>query len=399
MLTDFRIQNFRSCADVAVSDLHAVTALVGRNGAGKSNILQAIAQTARISTSADAIGFPQLSLDTPSGRTIVTLGFKVEGSAYRYQLSVGFTLPPAPVRPAVQETLERDIGQGLHRLIFRDGGTVVVNERAQPLQIGEFSPSLPALVTLLPANDFTVTAIRPASSFLSAIRYYALDETASSGRSGGPVLGTQYATWLATYEATGTAGDSVLMRLIHMFQKRQDDFGSLKALLGPNGLGLIDDIEVNEIKAGPTAGSGPASEGVYYFVLFTPSRGVSARPVTITADGLSAGTRRVLRMLVSMIFDRSSVMLMEQPEDSLHQGLTKKIIGVLRQNSGPAQLILSSHSSALLNKLKPSEIRLVTLRNGFTTARPLTEHELQAAAAFMNDEGPLYDFLDSVQED
>jgi predicted ATPase len=100
-----------------------------------------------------------------------------------------------------------------------------------------------------------------------------------------------------------------------------------------------------------------------------------------------------------MLFDGSSVMLLEQPEDSLHQGLTKKVIGLLRQNAEPSQLILSSHSSALLNKLKPEEIRLVSLHEGFTTVRQLDQRELTLADSFLSQEGPLYDFLETVQED
>jgi hypothetical protein len=77
--------------------------------------------------------------------------------------------------------------------------------------------------------------------------------------------------------------------------------------------------------------------------------------------------------------------------------MTKKVIGLLRQNSSPSQVIMSSHSSALLNKFKPEEIRLVSLHDGFTQVRPLTPPELSAAVTFMNEEGPLYDFLESIE--
>jgi predicted ATPase len=104
-------------------------------------------------------------------------------------------------------------------------------------------------------------------------------------------------------------------------------------------------------------------------------------------------------MFVSLVFDDSSVILLEQPEDSLHPGLTKKVIGLLRQNAIDTQLIMSSHSSALLNKLKPEEIRLVSLHNGHTTVRQLSPKELENAARFMNDEGTLYEFLEPEDEE
>jgi predicted ATPase len=116
-------------------------------------------------------------------------------------------------------------------------------------------------------------------------------------------------------------------------------------------------------------------------------------------ENLSLGTRRVVRILVSLLFDRSSVMLIEQPEDSLHQGLTQKLIGLIRNNAGDSQLILSSHSPALLNKLNPQEIRFVSLHEGWTRVRPLNKRELRVAKEFLNNEGPLYDFLEPIQDE
>jgi predicted ATPase len=127
--------------------------------------------------------------------------------------------------------------------------------------------------------------------------------------------------------------------------------------------------------------------------------GANGNTGNVGFDQLSAGTRRIVRILVSALFDNSSVMLIEQPEDGLHQGLATKLIGLLRQNALPAQLILSSHSSAVLNSMEPEEVRLVSLNHGATIAKALTTDELRVAEKFMNDDGPLYDFLETVQED
>ena len=62
-------------------------------------------------------------------------------------------------------------------------------------------------------------------------------------------------------------------------------------------------------------------------------------------------------------------MLVEHPEDSIHQGLLRKLLGVLRTYSGQSQLILSSHSSVVFNTLDPRAIRLVTMEEGNTKVR------------------------------
>lgn len=48
MLKRVHIKIYRSCRNVEIADMGPVLALVGRNGAGKTNILRAILRTARL---------------------------------------------------------------------------------------------------------------------------------------------------------------------------------------------------------------------------------------------------------------------------------------------------------------------------------------------------------------
>jgi predicted ATPase len=91
-------------------------------------------------------------------------------------------------------------------------------------------------------------------------------------------------------------------------------------------------------------------------------------------------------------------MLLEQPEDSIHSGLMKKLIGLLRSNVDPTQLVVATHSPSVFNRLSPEEVRLVTMSDGSTDARQLTQRELEAAEKFITAEGSLAEFLDTVQE-
>jgi len=392
MLTRIHIENFRFCQNVTIDDAGAVVALVGRNGAGKSNILQAIAQTARLATSAEATGLSELM--RPGLPVTFELDFKTGAEDYRYHLGFSFD-EKGSKRPTTEESLSRKDGTRLSNIVSRRSGQVLVASRKDEISIGDFTPCLPAISTLLPTTDSAVIEINPARAFLSAIRYYPLNEPTESGIENPFVPDTDYAKWASVYESTGIHNDDLMMRIIYMQQKRTDDFATLEHLVGKNGLGLIDKIVAMKL---PVGAKNPQEEQFFHFVRFIPSRG-STSPVAVAYNELSLGTRRILRLLTSMLFDNNSVMLLEQPEDSLHQGLTKKLIGILRSNALPSQLIFSSHSSSLLNKLGPEEIRLVSLHNGFTQARVLTKTEVGIARKFMNEEGTLYDFLESVEED
>ena len=135
MLTKVRIQNFRLCRDVTLENLGATTALVGRNGAGKSNILQAIAQTARMATSTDAIGLPGPAVASRLPFS-AALEFGTVEAQYRYQISILGDLRHPASKPIIKETLEREESASWNPLIKREAGTVQVKKRAHPHSIG-----------------------------------------------------------------------------------------------------------------------------------------------------------------------------------------------------------------------------------------------------------------------
>jgi predicted ATPase len=76
--------------------------------------------------------------------------------------------------------------------------------------------------------------------------------------------------------------------------------------------------------------------------------------------------------------------------------LIKKLIPMLRVYSEDSQFVISSHSAAVMSLTEPEEIRFITNENGSTQARGLTADELESAREFLDEEGPLGEFLQSM---
>src|SRR5262249_12384255 len=108
--------------------------------------------------------------------------------------------------------------------------------------------------------------------------------------------------------------------------------------------------------------------------------------------------RRVIRMVVSLLFDRRALMLIEEPEDSIHPGLLRKLIDVFRTYSDQTQVLFATHSPEVLDMLEPEEVLLVTAPEGRTSVRRLTNEEVQQARQFLQDEGSLSDYLEAFEE-
>jgi len=204
-----------------------------------------------------------------------------------------------------------------------------------------------------------------------------------------------YDEWVARHP--GGLGNSALMRLLHMALTNEEQLAEVRSLLGPDGLGLVDQFVYRKVE--PTnLGRETARTNQWYLLSFQPTSQPRNRPVFFDFDDLSSGTQRLVRIVVSLIHDQSAVMLLEHPEDGIHRALLRKLIDLLQKYSDQTQLIMASHSSIVFNTLDPSAIRLVTMEEEGTKVRALTREEVKAAGRFLEEDGSLSDFIETVEE-
>ena len=374
MLKRIEIKNFRSCHDVVLDDLGPLTVLVGRNAAGKSNILRAISwlantATSLVSPSGSELGFAPagVSLQVSLGRDVYDYSLEAK---YQYSAKPGSNID-------IVEVLHHQNGDGARKQVFTTQEGKVLLDDGRTIIIGSSTPCMPALVSVMPPNSDTVRLIRPLLSTVEAIRYYPLSVEGEGDYRYPIVRHSDYSEWLARHSGTGSLGTAVVMRLLDMRLTREDQFNEVRDLLGPNGLGLVNDIHVEQHK--------PASqkeEDWWYSLRFQPSDDPA---LSVGFPDLSSGTQRLVGIVTSLIYDQSAVMLLEHPEDGIHRALLRKLIGLLQTYSDQSQLIIASHSAVVFNTVTPGAIRLVTLEHGATKLRALTQKELQVAARYLED--------------
>ncbi len=214
----------------------------------------------------------------------------------------------------------------------------------------------------------------------------------------------EYNARTSRYESEDLQTDSVLFKLIYMYHEDKAMLDEIALILGQMGLGLLDRIQIEPI-AGRTNARYPqkqkkrAKETIEMYKLsFVPSEPMGGAGKSLVFSDLSAGTRRAIRIVTSMLFDKRSLMLLEQPEDSVHPGLLRKLIDQLRTYSDKTQVIFTTHSPEVLDILRPEEVLLVTAPGGSTQARRLSPEEINRAKRFLKNEGSLSDFLEPLGE-
>ncbi|MCY2953487.1 MAG: AAA family ATPase [Planctomycetota bacterium] len=405
MLRRVHISDFRSCHDVTIDQIGPIMALVGRNGAGKTNILRAINWAARNATISDMMHV--LEWDGRETPTKVSLDVAIDHTVLRYSIAVMAQMQMLPgardqLALTLNESLEVQAASGTwSKLLERQAGDLHLIGDGKGFKIGATAPCLPLLLSLAPTHPIA-KHVRPLLSFLGKIRYYPFDEPSEvvERLDSAFIPGDAYAKWRNQYVNNADPGASVPLRLVFMLLEQQEKAEELKRLLGRDGLGLLDDIRVHTLNpdGAKQKDEQAQSQNAIYILWFAPPKPGHGPPTFYRYAQLSTGTRRVMNILTSMVFDGSSVMLMEQPEDSIHSGLMKKLIDLLRVNAEPTQFFLATHSCAVFNRLQPSDFRLVTIRNGITNLRSLSAQELRAAADFIDREGSMTEFLETVEE-
>lgn len=118
----------------------------------------------------------------------------------------------------------------------------------------------------------------------------------------------------------------------------------------------------------------------------------------ITVDGvnlglLSDGTLRAMTVLVALVDPKISLVLIEEPEIALHPGLVARLLAEIDTSSEDRQFIVSTQSPQVVSWARPEAIRLVERREGATHVRPLSPQQVAMLSRYLRDEGSLGDYI------
>ena len=318
--------------------------------------------------------------------------------------------------PAKTEVFEESLDKNGSRLFTREGEVTrsAIDGFPSEARFGTRAATMPTLLQILPTDHPFVSTLKPVVEYLRSVRYYSLLQGFQEHASGpsrlvagdqwadlSPVIEvSRYEAWKAEL-AHGRARRSVQLRLLHLFLTDRPSFDELKTLLGDDGLGLLADIRIEDVRlrgrsVAPRADKVEEAFETAYALSFVPGTGLAGAGRSFRYSGLSAGTWRILQLLTYLVFDKNSCMLLEQPEDSIHPGLLAKAIDILRTYSARTQLICTTHSPRVMNLVGPAGIRLVTAVSGSTRVASLSDTDLIAAKGYLQDEGTLAEFLDTL---
>ena len=331
MIYRAKFQNFKALRDVEITFDSRLTVLVGPNGSGKTSVLQgmhALSQLAALSGNDPEYPLATFTQYLSLGVRNPELVVEMEGSRSKsddYSIRVGWDAN----RPISGELSTRSGNTPKHRwqILLANGKqcSFVLSEYRNKQWFRE-SQSL----QLLPdhAKQFDVAAF---------IRF-------SANQLAAPTLIRAYPPLMAQ-DGFGLA--ATLNHIKSKYPKRFDAIMDAFRRVIPN----VKDVRFDKERV-------PQSD-IYGDILLVDDKGVEG----VKAAHVSSGTLFALGLLTMALGpDSPNVILLDDLDHGLHPKAQMELIDVFRglidQNS-ELQLIATSHSPYILDKLKPNEVRVV----------------------------------------
>jgi len=380
-LKSLRVKSYRSCINTKFEIQKDLTALIGINGSGKSNILNAILLLKKASNPSRHSSYYR-NEDSSSNKSSLEVEVEYKSKTIFIKIKIFYETDEENNDEIINFETTWDFSQLLevnstisippemfhfHNIFFNEGLRETKrnilyfgNSKANPEQ-AQLKKIYPHVNSIL--NGFSKISYYGASQFSDPSRcpnFIEIDEERLIRR----------------YRSNGQHERFIT----DLYQSYKDKKGRKYELylntVNKSGIGLVDAIIFKEVPIPSSAykvmSGGQVKTYLKNRLLIVPSFVIDGN--TLSPSQLSEGTFRTLALLYYLLTDDNELLLIEEPEVCVHHGLLSSIISLIKSQSKNKQIIVSTHSDFVLDQLKPENIILVDkVANKGTLAKSLTK--------------------------
>lgn len=403
-LKSLKIKSYRSCLKTHLEVQKGLTTLIGVNGTGKSNILNAILLLKKIRNISNHFSYRDEDSLVNKGSFEVEIEYKSKPVFIKakmfyntdesnndelvncettWDFSQLLDIQPAINIPPEMFRLQRFmIGTDIKRLpknIFRFRGLKIDTKQIENISL--IYPHVDSIlrglskISYYSASQFSDPSLCP--------NFIEIEEDRPVRRS-----------------RLDTRHEKFITDLYRSFkEKSQSKFDLYVNTIGKFGINLVDDIKFKEVPIPSNSYKVMSGGQIKTYsknrTLIVPSFEIDNNP--LSPSQLSEGTFRTLALIYYLLTDENDILLMEEPEIGVHHGLLSSIISLIKSQSKNKQIIISTHSDFVLDQLNPEELILVEkIVNKGTTAKALskrlTKQEYKNLKMYLRETGNLGDY-------
>jgi len=406
-LRSFEIDSYRSCIKTKFTLQDQLTGLIGINGAGKSNILNALMLLKKIYRAR-----PPMRDKESSSRSKCHIAAEIEHQKKILFIKGNVTYETdehnydevylSELKFNFREFADYSKWINIPIQLLIDPGPFTVVDEAQP-EIIQMS-----LFRYFPFKDYDdyerILKSRKIQRLLSnvatlfdGINYYSASQFSDPSRC--PVSIELEENRPVRRPRSGTGHDQFMLDLYKSSKANDTQYKRYSNTVGNDGIGLVDEIQFlemempssyYEVKAG-----GKIRKIERNRLLVVPR--FTINNTELSPNQLSEGTFKTLALVFYILTDDSKLLLIEEPEVCIHHGLLSSIISLIETQSKKKQIVMSTHSDFVLDHLDPENLLLVKwLPDRGTIATPLnksmSKNDYLALRIYLKESGNLGEY-------
>lgn len=400
MITRVEVSDYRSCLNCSFDLQPHLSVLIGPNSSGKTNILKALLLLKKLTGGERLYRYEKEEL---TGKSKLKVYFNIDGKKVILKAIVETYTDENNndiVVTSRQEWYMKDVTGNAKRLkipLFYASEYHKKRSSFQRRIIMSEEKYYYMRRTGFSAPESAMKVLAKIAMFASEMRYYSASQFTNPGNC---PISFEIEKEGAKRRGLRLYGHTkFLFDLYTEFKANSHEYQQFFDIIGPNGIGLINEICFNEMVTSTVDYSvksgGRIRKRTREKILVVPQFTIGNN--NLSPNQLSEGTFKTITLLFYLVTEASSILLVEEPEVCVHHGLLSSIIELIKTYSHDKQIILSTHSDFVLDHVRPKNVYKVsnTSKEGTKIThitKSMSKRELKALKNYLETEGNLGEY-------
>lgn len=397
-LQRLHVTRYRSLKDTAFEPNKGLSVLVGPNGVGKTNLLQALLLLKQEVRRISATDLQNAFATRASLSAEYAIGDALISHVNELQLAPG-ERGNEEIRSIEEQWAGKDTEGKNWKLAWPTGMVrALLDPKQRSIIFGVAQTSAPVEQALSETERVQAAErLRPILEFNSLIRYYSAAHFTEPSKCPSSFEVEGEDQLVEDYSARGPHRNFVYS-LYRTWKRDKAAYERYMSIVGPEGIALVAafrwktyNLSSNEVKVRL---GGKVVRRRSRRTLVIPM--VRMRQSWVAFNQLSDGTFKTLALAFHLLANDWSMLLLEEPEVCVHHGLLVSIVELVKVQAERRQIVVSTHSELVLDLLKAEQVFPVSISVGGTKVKrldlSLAPRDMQALREYLENSGNLGEY-------